>query len=88
MQVWPRWPSNKPRWASMQPLAGGGTNLLECECNLGEPTHTLVPCWMPKPAGAKQPVHLLLGGKGLGIQRGASVWVRSPKYAETLAFKG
>ena len=30
-------------------------------------------------AGAEQPVHWLLGGKGLGIQQGTSVWVRSPK---------
>ena len=30
-------------------------------------------------AGAKQPVHLFFGGKGLGIQQGASVWVGLPK---------
>ncbi len=34
-------------------------------------------------AGAKQPVHSFLGGKGLGIQQGMSVWVEvwvgSPK---------
>ena len=30
-------------------------------------------------AGAKQPVHSFLGGKGLGIQQGTSVWVGSPK---------
>ena len=30
-------------------------------------------------AGAKQPVHWFLGGKGLGIQQGTSVWVGSPK---------
>ena len=30
-------------------------------------------------AGAKQPVHLFLGGKGLGIQQGKSVWVGLPK---------
>ena len=29
-------------------------------------------------AGANQPVHWFLGGKGLGIQ-GMSVWVGSPK---------
>ena len=28
---------------------------------------------------AKQPVHLVLGGKGLGIAQGTSVWVGSPK---------
>ena len=27
----------------------------------------------------KQPVHLFLGGKSLGIQQGMSVWVGSPK---------
>ena len=32
------------------------------------------------PAGANQPIHSLLGGKGLGIQQGTSVWVGSPKY--------
>ena len=31
-------------------------------------------------AGAKQPIHSFLGGKGLGIQQGMSVWVRSPTY--------
>ena len=30
-------------------------------------------------AGAKQPVHWFLGGKGLGIQQGTSVWVGLPK---------
>ena len=30
-------------------------------------------------AGANQPVHWFLGGKGLGIQQGTSVWVGSPK---------
>ena len=30
-------------------------------------------------AGAKQPVHWFLGGKGLGIQNGPSVWVGLPK---------
>ena len=30
-------------------------------------------------AGAKQPVHSFLGGKGLGIQQGTSVWVGLPK---------
>ena len=30
-------------------------------------------------AGANQPVHWFLGGKGLGIQQGMSVWVGSPK---------
>ena len=29
--------------------------------------------------GAKQLVHWFLGGKGLGIQQGTSVWVGSPK---------
>ena len=29
-------------------------------------------------AGAKQPVHLFLGGKGLGIQQGKSVWLVCP----------
>ena len=29
--------------------------------------------------GAKQPVHWFLGGKGLGIQQGTSVWVGLPK---------
>ena len=30
--------------------------------------------------GANQPVHYLLGGKGLGIQQGTSAWIGSPKY--------
>ena len=30
-------------------------------------------------AGANQHVHWFLGGKGLGIQQGTSVWVGSPK---------
>ena len=30
-------------------------------------------------AGAKQPVHWFLGGKGLGLQQGTSVWVDSSK---------
>ena len=30
-------------------------------------------------ARAKQPVHSFLGGKGLGIQQGTSVWVGSAK---------
>jgi len=30
-------------------------------------------------AREKQLVHWFLGGKGLGIQQGTSVWVRSPK---------
>ena len=30
-------------------------------------------------AGAKQPVHWFLGGKGSGIQKGTSVWVGLPK---------
>ena len=29
--------------------------------------------------GVNQPVHWFLGGKGLGIQQGTSVWVGSPK---------
>ena len=29
--------------------------------------------------GVKRPVHLFLGGKGLGIQQGTSVWVGSPR---------
>ena len=29
--------------------------------------------------GANQPVHRFLGGKGLSIQQGTSVWVGSPK---------
>ena len=29
--------------------------------------------------GANQPIHSFLGGKGLGIQQGTSVWVDSPK---------
>ena len=32
-----------------------------------------------KMVGANQPVHWFLGGKGLGIQQGMSVWVGSPK---------
>jgi hypothetical protein len=34
-------------------------------------------------AGANQPVHWFLGGKGLGIQQGTSVWVGSPKFSIT-----
>ena len=30
-------------------------------------------------AGVNQPIHWFLGGKGLGIQQGTSVWVGSPK---------
>ena len=30
-------------------------------------------------AGAKLPVHSFLGGKGLGVQQGMSVWVGLPK---------
>ena len=30
-------------------------------------------------AGANQRVHWFIGGKGLGIQQGMSVWVGSPK---------
>jgi hypothetical protein len=29
--------------------------------------------------GTIQPIQWFLGGKGLGIQQGMSVWVRSPK---------
>ena len=31
--------------------------------------------------GANQSVHLFLGGKGLGIQQGTSIWVASPKFS-------
>ena len=31
-------------------------------------------------AGAKQLVHLFIGGKGLGIQQWMSVWVGSPDF--------
>src|ERR1700738_5325503 len=34
--------------------------------------------WSSK-AGVNQPVHWFLGGKGLGIQQGTSVWVGWPK---------
>ena len=34
---------------------------------------------LPFEAGANQHVHSFLGGKGLGIQQGTSVWIRSPK---------
>ena len=30
-------------------------------------------------ARVNQPIHLFLGGKGLGIQQGMSVWVGLPK---------
>ena len=40
----------------------------------GTPNHIPV-----KWAGAKQPVHLFLGNKDLGIRQGMSVWVGSPK---------
>jgi hypothetical protein len=30
-------------------------------------------------AGANQPIHWFLGGKGLDIQQGTSIWVGSPK---------
>ena len=33
----------------------------------------------PHTAGAKQPIHWFLGGKGLGIQQGTSAWVGLPK---------
>ena len=39
------------------------------------------------PAGAKQPVHLFLGGKGLGIQQGMSLQVGLPKFKETPSLK-
>ena len=32
-------------------------------------------------AGANQPMYMFIGGKGLGIQQGTSVWIGSPKYA-------
>ena len=32
--------------------------------------------------GAKQSVHWFLGGKGVGIRQGASVWVALPKSKE------
>ena len=38
------------------------------------------PMWIgPEGVGANQPVHSFLGGKGFGIQQGASLWVGSPK---------
>ena len=36
--------------------------------------------------GTNQPVHWFLGGKGLGIQQGTSVWVGSPKSYVTLTW--
>ena len=36
-------------------------------------------------AGAKQPVHSFLGGKGLGIQQRTSVWVGPPTSQTMLA---
>ena len=52
--------------------------------DLGEPTHTLVLSWMPKPVEVNQPVHWFLGGKGLGIYlnlclQGTSVRVVLPQ---------
>ncbi len=35
-------------------------------------------------AGTKQPVHWFLGGKGLGIQQGTSVWLVHPDQEETM----
>jgi hypothetical protein len=39
-------------------------------------------------AGAKEYVHWFLGGKGLGIQQGTSVWVGSPKSLTTWLVSG
>ena len=35
--------------------------------------------WRVCKAGANQPIHSFLGGKGLDIQQGTSVWVGSAK---------
>ena len=37
-------------------------------------------------AEEKQPIHWFLGGKGLGIQQGTSVWFGSPKYHMTIIY--
>ena len=37
-------------------------------------------------AGVNQSVHSFLGGKGLGIQQGTSVWVVAPKPTQTLRY--
>ena len=37
--------------------------------------------------GANQPVHWFLGGKGLDIQQGTSVWVGLPKSILNLAYQ-
>jgi hypothetical protein len=41
--------------------------------------HNCRPCCSPYSVGANQLVHWFLGGKGLGIQLGTSIWVASPK---------
>ena len=37
------------------------------------------PIMLKKSLRSLQPMHWFLGGKGLGIQQGTSVWVGSPK---------
>ena len=39
-------------------------------------------------AGANQPVHWFLGGEGLGMQQGTSVWVGLPKSKKGYVHRG
>ena len=51
--------------------------------NRNTPTcHIASPCRTQEGVGANQPVHWFLGGKGLGIQQGMSVWVVLSKSQE------
>ena len=47
--------------------------------NLHEGGHVLL-----SKDGTNQLIHLFLGGKGLGIQQGMSVWVGLPKFAKVV----